>query len=108
MFKYYHESPNYAAGRDWNDSFYDITNAIMGKDASQFAELDTDDDRRITRVKTTKGTRGFSRNNIRYAVPYEALPIFEAFFDARDILAHKINDQLVDAGILLWKRENIY
>lgn len=108
MFRYYHESPDYAAGRDWNDSFYDITNTIMGKDASQFAELDTDNDRRITRVKTTKGTRGFSRNNIKYAVPSDALPIFESFFDARDVLAKKINDQLVDAGLLLWKRENIY
>ncbi len=108
MFKFYHESPDYATGRDWNDSFYDIANAIMGKDTSKFAELDTDDDRRITRVKTTKGTHGFSRNNIKYVVPSDALPLFVSFFDARDVLAQKINDKLVDAGLLLWKRENIY
>ena len=108
VFKHYHSSPDYTATRNWNDSFYDITNAVMGKDTGLFSTLDTDDDRRISRVKTTKGTRGFSRSNIKCAVPSGDLPVFEAFFDARDHLARKINDQLVEAGLLLWKRENIY
>ena len=108
VFRFYHHSPDYAEGRDWNDSFYDITNAIMGKDTSQFGEVDAASDRRITRVRTTKGTHGFGRNNIRYAVPSDSLDTFTAFFDARDTLAEKINCQLVDAGLLLWKRENIY
>ena len=108
LFRWYHSQPQFAASRDWNDSFYDITNAIMGKDTSQFAELDRPDDRRITKVKTTKGTRGFGRNTVKYAVPSADLPLFTAFFDARDALALKINRQLVDSGLLLWPRENIY
>ena len=34
--------------------------------------------------------------------------IFIEFFDNRDILARKINRQLVESGLLLWERENIY
>ncbi len=108
LFRWYHSQPQFAADRDWNDSFYDITNAIMGKDTSQFAELDRSDDRRITRVKTTKGTRGFGRNTVKYAVPSDDLPLFTEFFDSRDTLAQKINRQLVDSGLLLWQRENIF
>lgn len=108
VFKYYHKSEEYAHNRDWNDSFYDITNAIMGKDASSFQEFDTENDTRITRNRTTKGTKGFGRNTIKYAVSSVALPIFENFFEIRDILAKKINKQLVDQGLLLWERENIY
>lgn len=37
-----------------------------------------------------------------------SLPIFEHFFEVRDILAKKINKQLVVQGLLLWERENIY
>ncbi|MBQ7489309.1 MAG: hypothetical protein IJT51_02175 [Bacteroidales bacterium] len=109
VFRYYHSRPEYADGRDWNDSFYDITNAIMGKNpAADFKGLQKSDDRRIMPVKTTKGTKGFGRHTIRYAVSSESLPIFEQFFDARDVLAQKINRQLVEAGLLLWERENIY
>ena len=108
IFKYYHKTDEYAKNRDWNDSFYDITNAIMGKDASSFQEFETENDTRITRTKTTKGTKGFGRNTIKYAVSSSALPVFERFFDARDILAKKINRQLVESGLLLWERENIY
>ncbi len=108
IFRFYHKSEEYAQNRDWNDSFYDITNAIMGKDASSFKVLETDNDTRITRTKTTKGTKGFGRNTIKYAVSSVALPIFERFFDARDVLAKKINRQLVESGLLLWERENIY
>lgn len=107
VFKFYHRNKEYS-NKDWNDSFYDITNAIMGKDVANFSELDTENDTRITRTKTTKGTRGFGRNTIKYVVNSEYLPIFEKFFDARDILAKKINRQLVDSGLLLWERENIY
>lgn len=107
VFKFYHKNPEYT-DKNYNDSFYDITNAIMGKDTSSFKELETDNDTRITRTKTTKGTRGFSARNIPYAVAKEYLPIFENFFCARHILAQKINDRLVAENLLLWKRENIY
>ncbi len=107
IFKYYHYSKQYD-NTDWNDSFYDITNAIMGKDANSFNTLDKDNDRRITKVRTTKGTKGFGRNTIKYAVASEYLSIFEEFFNARDYLAKKINRQLVEQGLLLWERENIY
>ena len=93
IFKYYHNNTEYT-DKDWNDSFYDITNAIMGKDASDFKELDTENDTRINKVKTTKGTKGFSRKTIKYAVNSKYLPIFIDFFDKRDILARKINKQL--------------
>lgn len=107
IFKFYHRNKEYS-NKDWNDSFYDVTNAIMGKDTSTFSELETENDTRITKTKTTKGTRGFGRNTIKYVINSEYLPIFEKFFDARDILAKKINKQLVDSGLLLWERENIY
>lgn len=106
VFRFYHKSLDYAQGRDWNDSFYDITNAIMGKDVSSFKTLDNYTG--ITRVKTTKGSRGFGRKTIKYAVSSKYWDLFEAFFDARDVLAKKINRQLVDSGLLLWERENIY
>ena len=108
VFRYYHRNLRYAAGRDANDSFYDVCNAIMGKDVSSFKDLDTDDDRRITRVKTTKGSQGFGRNTIGQVVDSADLPIFMRFFDARDTLATKINRMLVDHHLLLWERENIF
>ena len=107
VFKFYHSNNEYI-NKDWNDSFYDITNAIMGKDSSSFKELESDNDTRINKVKTTKGTRGFGRNTIKYAVNSEYLPMFIHFFDVRDALAKKINKQLVDQKLLLWERENIY
>lgn len=107
IFKFYHNNDEYT-NKDWNDSFYDITNAIMGKDDSSFSNLNTENDTRINKTKTTKGTKGFGRNTIKYAVSSEDLPIFEHFFDVRDILAKKINKQLLDSGILLWERENLY
>ena len=105
--RFYHSNDEYT-NKDWNDSFYDITNAIMGKDTSSFKDYDSENDKRITKVKTTKGTKGFGRNTIKYVVNSENLPIFEHFFDVRDVLARKINDQLVAQGLLLWKRENVY
>lgn len=107
VFKYYHKSDEYT-DKDYNDSYYDITNAIMGKDVSTFKTIDKSNDTRITKVKTTKGTKGFGRNTIAYAVNSKDLPIFDKFFDARDVLAKKINKQLVEQGLLLWERENIY
>jgi len=107
IFKYYHKSQQYI-NKDYNDSFYDITNAIMGKDTSTFRSLENKKDKRISKTKTTKGTKGFGRNTIKYVVNSKDLPIFEKFFDARDILAKKINRQLVEQGLLLWERENIY
>ena len=106
IFKFYHKNETYK-NKDFNDSFYDITNAIMGKDTSQFKELDKQNDTRIAKVKTTKGTKGFRKENIKFVVPSDSLSIFTAFFDSRDVLARKINKQLVDSGLLLWERENI-
>lgn len=80
----------------------------MGKDASSFQTFQTDNDTRITKTKTTKGTRCFGRNTIKYAVSSAYIPIFERFFDARDVLARKINKELLEVGLLLWERENIY
>ena len=107
VFKYYHRSNEYA-DKDYNDSFYDITNAIMGKDVNTYFTLNKSNDKRITKVKTTKGTKGFGRNTIAYAVGSKDLPVFNRFFDARDVLAKKINRQLVEQNLLLWERENIY
>lgn len=107
LFRYYHRTPVYPQ-KDWNDSFYDITNAFMHKDANSFKALDRPNDRRITRVKTTKGTRGFGRNTIGQYVPAGDLAMFTSFFDKRDALARKINQELLDARLLLWERENIY
>lgn len=104
IFKYYHKNyPNH----DWNDSYYDIANAIMEKDISSF-QIPNEDKRRLYRVKTTKGTKGFGRNTIKEFVPSEYLPIFDDFFDKRDVLARKINRELLDEGLLLWERGNIY
>ena len=107
IFRYYHSNDEYK-NKDFNDSFYDITNAIMGKDESSFKEFESQNDTRITKTKTTKGTKGFGRNTIKYAVKSEYLPIFIEFFDNRDNLARKINRQLVESGLLLWEREHIY
>lgn len=107
VFKYYHRNDEYT-DKNYNDSYYDITNAIMGKDVSSYSALDKANDTRITKVKTTKGAKGFGRNTIVNAVNSKYLPIFYTFFDARDVLAKKINKQLVEHGLLLWERENIY
>ena len=103
IFRFYHQNKEYK-NKDWNDSFYDITNTIMGRNL-QKAEKRTN---LTVKTKSTKGTRGFGRNTIKYVVGSEYLPIFENFFNARDILAKKINRQLVESGLLLWERENIY
>ena len=107
IFRFYHRSPEYT-NKDYNDSYYDITNAIMGKDVSTYSMMDKSVDKRITKVKTTKGTKGFGRNTITYVVGSNYLPVFNRFFDARDALAKKINRQLVEQNLLLWERENIY
>ncbi len=107
IFKYYHRSDEYP-NKDYNDSYYDITNAIMGKNVSSFTTLDKANDKRITKVKTTKGTKGFGRNTIASAVGSKDLEIFFRFFDTRDVLAKKINKQLLEQNLLLWERENIY
>ena len=80
----------------------------MGKDVSSFRNMSMDKNRRITKVKTTKGTRGFSSKNIEYVIPGSCLPLFQTFFEARDALARKINRQLVEHHLLLWERENIF
>ena len=114
IFRYYHSTCNYencgfqkSIGADFNDSFYDITSAIMGSDR-QNQRRPENDTRVMARTRTTAGNIGFGRNTIKKAVPKEILPIFINFFDKRDILARKINKQLVESGLLLWERENIY
>lgn len=107
VFRYYHYSGNYT-DRDWNGSFYDVSNAIMDKDVNTFQTLDKQDDHRITKTKTTKGTHGFGRNNLKGVVPDDSLPMFYDFFDRRDALAVKINRELPDARLLLWKFENVF
>ena len=107
IFKFYHHSDDYS-NKDYNDSYYDITNAIMGKDINTYATITSETDTRVTKVKTTKGTKGFGRNTIPYVVASTHIPIFTEFFNARDVLARKINQQLVEQGLLLWERENIY
>ncbi|WP_270984714.1 hypothetical protein [Campylobacter upsaliensis] len=106
IFKYYHANPYYQ-NKDYNDSFYDITNAIMGKDTNAFKDLEGKDSR-ITRTKTTKGTKGFAKNNLKGVIPSKDLDLFNHFFEVRKILAEKINEELLDSKLLLWKRENIF
>ena len=106
VFKYYHADPYYQ-NKDYNDSFYDITNAIMGKDTNAFKNLEGKDSR-IARTKTTKGTKGFAKNNLKSVIPSKDLEIFYHFFEVRTILAEKINKELLDSKLLLWKRENIF
>lgn len=107
IFKYYHANPYYQ-NKDYNDSFYDITNAIMGKDTNIFKNLDDDKDKRNDKVRITKGTKGFAKNNLKGVIPSKDLELFYHFFEVRKILAEKINEELLDSKLLLWKRENIF
>lgn len=108
IFKYYHKNENFQ-NKDWNDGFYDITNAIMGKNPNiDYNKKENQNIYSLEQHRTTKGTKGFGRNTIKYAVSSKDLPIFEHFFDTRDILAKKINKQLIENHILLWQRENLY
>lgn len=107
IFRFYHRCDDYS-DKDFNDSFYDITNSIMGKDTNTFSTLDKAKDKRITKVKTTKGSKGFGRNTIIFAVGTNDLPIFNKFFEVRDVLAKKINKQLIEQNLLLWERDNIF
>lgn len=106
IFQYYHANPDYQ-NKDYNDSFYDITNAIMGKDPNEFTNLD-DKNKRIEQKKTTKGTQGFGTNTLKSVVPSKDLELFYHFFEVRNNLAIKINEELLDSKLLLWKRENIF
>lgn len=106
--RYYFSHDAYAEGRDWNDSFYDIKNAIMKKDATAYQVRDVAKDRRVTRVKTGPGAKGFSKVNIRKVTSGEYWPIFDSYFDAMKVLAEKIVEQMVSKGLLLWKPSNIY
>jgi len=108
VFRYYHKNDEYK-DKDYNDSFYDITNAIMGKNPDDFTKKNgMEKANGKEKHRTSKGTRGFGRNTIKAAVASEYLPVFENFFDARDTLARKINSGLLSSGLLLWERENIY
>ena len=106
IFRYYHSNPEYK-NKNWNDSFYDITNAIVGKTEESFVMPELEKDTRITRTKVSKGMK-FGKNSIRQFAPKEKWSIFEDFFAKREVLARKINKELLDAGLLLWERENIF
>lgn len=106
IFKYYHANPDYQ-NKDYNDSFYDITNAIMGKDPNAFTKTERKK-QGTSDTKTTKGTQGFAKNNLKSVVPSKDLEIFYYFFEMRNNLAIKINEELLDSKLLLWKRENIF
>ena len=106
LFKYYHAN-SYYQNKDYNDSFYDITNAIMGKDPNEFTNLDGKN-KRIEQKKTTKDTKGFAKNNLKGVIPSKDLELFYHFFEVRKILAEKINEELLNSKLLLWKRENIF
>ena len=81
----------------------------MGKDPNFDYKKKADSNKySLEQHRTTRGTRGFGRNRLKNVVPSKELPIFERFFEVRDILARKINKQLLDLGILLWERENLY
>ena len=80
----------------------------MKKDATSYKTRDTPNDRRVTRVKTGIGTKGFSKINIRKVTSEEYWPVFDQYFDAMKILAEKIVWQMVSKGLLLWKPSNIY
>jgi hypothetical protein len=105
--RYYHTHPAYASERDWNDSFYDIKNAIKEKDAAGYQHLDTANDHRMTRVKTQKGVLGFSSVNVRKLTSETYWPIFDRYFTAMDVLAEKIIRRMVETGLLLWHPSNI-
>jgi len=107
IFRYYHKSSCYS-DKNWNDSFYDIMNAIMEKNPDDFTSFETKNDTRISQVRTTKNSTGFGRNTFKKYVPSGYHDLFLNFFNARDVLAKKINRQLVESHLLLWERENIY
>ncbi|MBS4313997.1 hypothetical protein [Campylobacter vulpis] len=104
IFQYYHANPYYE-NKDYNDSFYDITNAIMGKDKN--APTSKRNNQTI-RTNTTKGTLGFGQKNIKFVIPSNDLKLFDHFFEVRNNLAIKINEELLDSNLLLWKRKNIF
>ena len=106
--RYYHNHPAYADMRDWNDSFYDIKNTIMAKDATVYQVRDSASDRRLTRVKTAQGVMGFSQVNVRKVTSEEYWPMFDCYFSAIKVLAEKILFQMSEAGLLLWKPSNVY
>lgn len=104
IFKYYHANPCYQ-NKNYNDSFYDIANAIMGKDKNAPTSKRSN---QTIRTNTTKGTLGFGQKNIKFVIPSKDLELFYHFFEMRKILAEKINEELLDSKLLLWKRENIF
>lgn len=106
IFKYYHANPYYQ-NKDYNDSFYDITNVIMGKDPNAFTKTERKK-QGTSDTKTTKGTKGFAKNNLKSVIPSDDLGLFNHFFEVRNNLAIKINEELLDSNLLLWKRENIF
>ncbi len=106
---WYHHNP-LIADKNFNDSFYDIKNAIMGKSDEDFVEIDKEEDTRtLFRVRTTKGTKGFGKQYVKDIASSKAdQQMFLEFFENLGKLAEKIDQELIDGGLLLWKRENIF
>lgn len=107
IFKYYHHCGEYPE-HNYNDGYYDIVNAIMNKDTSQFKTLEKTKDKRITKVRTTKGTIGFSDKTFKDYVLPKYWDDFKDFFHKRKAMAVRINEQLLQENLILWKRENIF
>ncbi len=106
VFKYYHHSGEYPE-HNYNDGYYDIVNAIMNKDTANYKTLEKAKDKRVTKVKTTKGTIGFSDKTFQDYVLPEYWDDFYEFFEKRKNMAIRINQQLLEENLILWKRENI-
>ncbi|WP_064773718.1 hypothetical protein [Helicobacter saguini] len=106
VFRFYHKNKEYE-NKDFNDSYYDITNAIMQRDPLSFKVTEYRQ-YKLIHTKSTKGSKGFGRNTIKYVVNSKYHDIFNHFFDTRDNLARKINKQLLESNLLLWERENLY
>ena len=79
----------------------------MKRDTSSYRTLDKKNDKRITKVKTTKGSLPFKKETVKRYVSEEYWSDFEEFFNSRTILAERINEQLIEQNLVLWKRENI-
>ena len=107
--RYYHSTYK---NTDFNDSFFDVCRKIMKREYNIQDDYNIKEDTRtLNKQRHSKG-EGFKesalcKENNQY-ITNEAIPIFQAFFKARTELAKKINKQLLDAGLLLWERENLF
>ena len=104
--KYYHSNNEYI-NKNWNDSFYDITNAITRKNPTNYKQ-NIKNTKRINNCKNSTGLRFSDKyiEKITDVLYFQA--ILYKFFEFKKELAKKINKQLVDSKLLLWERENMF